>query len=125
MTREQLEDYRSKALNLKQQLESLKEQGGEKWTKSMQDKFNAVVLTLVDVDNVITEYDKVYHPKPGTEKMVHVSLIRGRRFNPNTGKEESEPFVQVFTYPEWQLFKKCHMNLGIAINEILHNPYTE
>ena len=55
--------------------------------------------------------------------MVHLSLVRGRRFNPLTGKEESKVFTQLFTFAEWQLFKKNYKNLGYTIMAALHDPY--
>ena len=64
-----------------------------------------------------------YTPAKGTEKMVHLKLVKGRRFNPITGVEESKEFVQMFTYSEWQLFKKHFENLGYTIMEALHDPY--
>lgn len=64
-----------------------------------------------------------YTPAVGTEELIHAQLVRGRRFNPHTGKEESQPFTQMFTYPEWLLFKKNYVGLGYEILKILHNPY--
>jgi hypothetical protein len=64
-----------------------------------------------------------YHVEKGTEKMVHVSIVKGRRFNPSTGKEESAPFVQMFNFGEWQLFKRHFKALGYTIIKALHDPY--
>jgi hypothetical protein len=64
-----------------------------------------------------------YHVEEGTEKMVHVSIVKGRRFNPSTGKEESAPFVQMFNFGEWQLFKRHFKALGYTIIKALHDPY--
>ena len=124
-TPEQLADYKSEALNLKVQLEELKAAGGDKWTDDMQKKLNSVALTIVDVEAAEEEYNSQYHPKPGTEQLVHAKIVRGRRFNPATGKEESEPFVQMFSYPEWQIFEKNKSLLGFAVLEVLYNPYNE
>ena len=55
--------------------------------------------------------------------MVHLSLVQGRRFNPLTGKEESKVFTQLFTFAEWQLFKKNYKNLGYTVMAALHDPY--
>ena len=124
-TPEQLADYKSEALSLKAQLEELKAAGGDKWTDDMQKKLNSVALTIVDVEAAEEEYNSQYHPKQGTEKLVHAKIVRGRRFNPATGKEESEPFVQMFSYPEWQIFEKNMSLLGFAVLEVLYNPYNE
>lgn len=64
-----------------------------------------------------------YHVEEGTEKMVHVSIVKGRRFNPSTGIEESAPFVQMFNFGEWQLFKRHFKALGYTIIKALHDPY--
>lgn len=72
-----------------------------------------------------TEQAEVYKPKPGTENMIHLSVVRGRKFNPLTGKEESAEYVQMFTYSEWKLFKEHHKGLGYTILKVLHDPYNE
>lgn len=111
----------------KAELEALKAKGGKGWTNSLQEKLNDVVLFLVDVDDIIevkqANKKAAYTPKPGTEKMVHLLIVRGRRFNPMTGKEESTPFMQMFTFAEWQLFKKNFKRLGFTIMKALHDPY--
>ena len=55
--------------------------------------------------------------------MVHVKVVKGRRFNPNTGVEESTVYKQLFTLGEWQLFKKNYNCLGYNIVEVLYNPF--
>ena len=40
-----------------------------------------------------------------------------------TGKEISKPFIQKFTFAEWQLFKKNFKGLGYTIMAALHDPY--
>lgn len=121
--------HRTKATIRKNELEALKAKGGKGWTPELQEELDDIALFLVDINDVIEEKtaqikEKAnnYKPKPGTENMVHVSLIHGHRFNPRTGEEESKPFVQLFTYSEWLLFKKNYVGLGYTI-EILHNPY--
>lgn len=74
-----------------------------------------------DADTVSTSYK----PEPGAENHVHLSLVHGRRFNPSTGKEESEVYTQLFTFAEWQLFKENHARLGYTIVAVLHDPYGE
>ena len=123
--------------NRKAALEAAKAKGGEAWTSKLQEELDNAVLALVDVEEIYNEKVETtkllpeqktaskdaYVPEKGTEKHVHVRLIRGRRFNPNTGKEVSRPYVQVFTFGEWQLFKKNHRSLGYIIVEALHDPY--
>lgn len=128
---EDVKSYKKKAVECKAELEAAKAKGGKAWTSDLQEELNEVVLFLVDVDDVIEEKSSAsktqaksgYTPKPGTEKMVHLSLVRGRRFNPLTGKEESKVFTQLFTFAEWQLFKNNFKGLGYIIMAALHDPY--
>lgn len=128
---EDVKSYKKKAVGCKAELEAAKAKGGKAWTSDLQEELNEVVLFLVDVDDIIEEKQKEatsttkneYVIKPGTEKMVHLSIVRGRRFNPMTGKEESPAYTQMFTFAEWQLFKKTYKGLGYTIMAALHDPY--
>lgn len=134
MTLEQLETcstkelkaYKTKAQARKNELEALKAKGGDTWTNNLQEELNDIVVYLVDIDDALQGQKKnVYKPAAGTENLVHVKMVRGRRFNPRTGKEESKPYVQMFTFSEWLLFKINYKGLGYEIEEILYNPYKE
>lgn len=126
-----VKSYKKKAIECKAELEAAKAKGGKAWTSDLQEELDDVVLFLVDIDDVIeeklsalkTQAKSDYTPKPGTEKMVHLSIVRGRRFNPITGKEESPAYTQLFTFAEWQLFKKTYKGLGYTIMAALHDPY--
>lgn len=128
---EDVKSYKEKAVECKAELEAAKAKGGKAWTSDLQEELDEVVLFLVDVDDVIEEKSSAlktqaksdYTPKPGTEKMVHLSIVCGRRFNPMTGKEESSAYTQMFTFAEWQLFKKTYKGLGYTIVAALHDPY--
>lgn len=128
---EDVKSYKKKAVERKVELEAAKAKGGKAWTSDLQEELDEVVLFLVDVDDIIEEKQKEatsttkneYVIKPGTEKMVHLSIVRGRRFNPMTGKEESPAYTQMFTFAEWQLFKKTYKGLGYTIMAALHDPY--
>lgn len=133
---EEIKAYKEVAIKRKAELEDLKAKGGKAWTDKLQEELDEAVLFLVDVDEVIEEKlaetsqktetkASSYVPQKGTEKMVHLSIVRGRRFNPMTGKEETNPYTQLFTYPEWQLFKKHFGSLGYSIMKVLHDPYGE
>lgn len=133
---EEIKAYKEDAIKRKAELEDLKAKGGKAWTDKLQEELDEAVLFLVDVDEVIEEKlaetsqktetkASSYVPQKGTEKMVHLSIVRGRRFNPMTGKEETNPYTQLFTYPEWQLFKKHFGSLGYSIMKVLHDPYGE
>ncbi len=96
----------------------------------MQEDLDATALYIVDIEDVLEEKTSSatsgeYEPKAGTEKLVHLSIVKGRRFNPMTGKEESKPCIQLFTFAEWQLFKKNFKGLGYSIMKVLHDPYGE
>ena len=126
---EEVKTYKTRAIARKSELEAIKAKGGKAWTPELQEELDDIALFLVDVNDVIDEKASAisektdYEVKPGTEKMVHLSLVRGRRFNPHTGKEESKPFTQLFTFSEWQLFKKNFAGLGYTIIAVLHDPY--
>lgn len=113
----------------KKELEALKAKDSKNWLDSMQDELSSIVLQLVDIDEALTvkksEVNADYVVKPGTENMVHLSIVRGRRFNPVTGKEESEQFTQLFTYSEWLVFKQNFAGLGYTIMSVLHDPFGE
>lgn len=123
-----------------------------KWTKASQDKLDKLVEAIVDLEEQIeladpdetagqetpteTEGEKPqetpaeakeegYSPEEGTEKMVHLKICHGRRFNPNTGKEEATPKTQLFSYGEFQLFKQNYSRLGYTVVEVLHDPTGE
>lgn len=128
---EDIKSYKKKAVERKAELEAAKAKSGKAWTSDLQEELDEVVLFLVDVDDVIeeklsalkTQAKSGYTPKPGTEKMVHLSIVRGRRFNPMTGEEESPAYTQMFTFAEWQLFKNNFKGLGYTIMAALHDPY--
>ena len=111
-------------------LQKLKSSKDKRWTEAMQEDLDATVLYIVDIEDVLEEKassanSNEYEPKAGTEKLVHLSIVKGRRFNPMTGKEESEPYTQLFTFAEWQLFKKNFKGLGYSIMKVLYDPYEE
>lgn len=125
---EEVKAYKSEAQKRKTELEALKAKGDKSWTPELQEELDNIVLLLVDIDDIIEEKTanaktSSYNLAPGTEGMVHLSLVQGRRFNPLTGKEESKVFTQLFTFAEWQLFKKNYKNLGYTVVAALHDPY--
>lgn len=119
--------YKKEAQSRKTELEAIKAKGGKNWTPDLQEELDDIALFLVDIDDTIEEKietkESSYSPAPGTEKMVHLSLVQGRRFNSLTGREESKVFTQLFTFAEWQLFKKNYKNLGYTVLAALHDPY--
>lgn len=127
----ELKAQKDEASKRKTALEALKAKSDKSWTQTMQDELDDLALYIVDIDDAIEEKqneatstaENQYVVKPGTEKMVHLSLVRGRRFNPLTGKEESKVFTQLFTFAEWQLFKNNFKGLGYTIMAASHDPY--
>lgn len=113
----------------KERLEAVKSKGGKEWTEALQEELDNTVLSLVDLEEAIDERKKTekksgkYTPAKGTEKLLHLSVVRGRRFNPRTGKEETKPYIQFFTYGEWQVFKQNYKLLGYTILAVLHDPF--
>ena len=116
----------------KAKLEAIQAKQPEKWTSQLQAKLDETIGEIADLDEEIAALTEEapaekseYTPGKGTEKLVYLSIVRGRRFNPMTGKEESMPYVQMFTYGEFQLFKKNANLLGYSVLKVLHDPYGE
>lgn len=121
------------------QLLESKAKGGKNWTDDLQAELDKIAVTLVDVDEVISEKKAkaelakpeeepvsekdTYKVPKGSENVVHARICKGRRFNPNTGVEESKSYVQMFTIGEWNLFKQFHQMQGYHILEVLYNPF--
>ena len=131
MSLSQLASEVERAKAVKANLETLKAKNAKAFTEQQQNDLNSVTLYLVDAEEALVakeaenakEAEKVYTPAKGTEKLIHVSIIRGHRFDPKTGKEKTKPYTQLFTYGEFMLFSKNHSRLGFEIVEVLHDPY--
>lgn len=125
---EELQKISKEAEAQKNALSSIKTAGDKNWTPELQKELDDLALMLVDISEALDEKmasvtANGYIPEKGTEKMVHLSIVRGRRFNPMTGKEVSQPYTQLFTFAEWQVFKKNFKGLGYSILKVLHDPY--
>ena len=113
-------------------LEAAKTKGGKGWTDAAQEKLDDIVMYLVDLDEDLEAKKPVEQlavstvkaeiPK-GCENAVVLKVVKGRRFNPNTGAEESKPYQQVFSFSEWQNFKKHYVSLGYTITEVINDPF--
>lgn len=132
MTKQEYLQIKSKLEARKAELLEIKKAGGKSWTESLQEELDNIAMSIADVEDKIdaipvTTKDEspTYKPAEGTEKMVHLSIVHGRRFNSMTGKEISKPYTQLFTYSEWQLFKNNFASLGYTIMKVLHDPYGE
>lgn len=90
----------------------------------MQKTLNELAEAIVDLEEQVElAEENAYKPAPGTENLIHASIVRGRRFNPDTGKEESVPYTQTFSLSEYNSFKKNAALLGYTIVSELYNPY--
>lgn len=134
----EIKGYKASAASRKKELEAIKSKGGAAWTPELQEELDEIAIFLVDVDELIEKKadeeknakkspavstKKAYTPAPGTEKLIHVKIVNRKRFDPNTGKELSKPYRQLFTFGEWQNFSKHHSSLGFRVVEVLHDPY--
>lgn len=87
-------------------------------------------MFLVDAEEALENWGdtegSAYEVPKGSEKCVHLKIFKGtKRYDPMTGKEIRKPYVQMFSYAEWQLFKNTFAGLGYSIIEVLHDPYGE
>lgn len=129
----ELDTLKAQLETKKKQLEVIKDSGSSGWTATMQKQYVNTDELLAEVNDCILQKETkqviketvVYEPKKGSLKCVHLELVQGRRFNPATGKEESKPVIQLFSYPEWALFKNNYVKLGYTILRVLHDPYGE
>jgi hypothetical protein len=64
-----------------------------------------------------------YVPPKGEENVAVLSLTKGRRFNPDTGKREAPVFTQKFSASEYRLFMAHYKSLGYTIEEVIYNPF--
>lgn len=64
-----------------------------------------------------------YIPPKGEENVAVLSLTKGRRFNPDTGKREAPVFTQKFSANEYRLFMAHYKSLGYTIEEVIYNPF--
>lgn len=69
----------------------------------------------------VTTEEVAYVPKAGTEGKIHAELTKGQRFDPQTGKELSTPFIQLFDKAEFENFKKHAKVLGYAV-KVVYEP---
>lgn len=138
MDLKEVNGYKASAVSRKKELEAIKSKGGAAWTPELQEELDEIAIFLVDVDELIekkaeeeksskkalaTSAKKAYVPVSGTEKLIHVKLVNGKRYDPNTGKELSKPYRRLFTFGEWQNFSKHYASLGFRVVEVLHDPY--
>ena len=124
MTLEQLQSTKMAKESKKNELLALREEGTI--SKEQDEQLENLLVELESIDDLIADKQSTgYTPKEGTEQMVHLKLIKGKRFDQNTGEEISKPYMQMFTLAEYQLVKEHCRNIGVTILEELYNPYSE
>lgn len=97
-------------------------QAREKFPEKWNDKFQS---ELENIEARIAEFEpekEKYVPPRGTKRLVHARVLRGHRYNPNTGKPLNEPYIQMFSKNEFRVFQESAERLGYQILEILYQP---
>lgn len=62
-----------------------------------------------------------YVVKENEAHLIHAELTKGNRFDPQTGAEISNPYVQMFTEREFDQFKANSTVLGFTY-KVIHEP---
>ena len=127
-----------------------KEESGENWTPEQQkdlDGLNEALRLLGEDPEPQPQPEPQPEPQPQPEKKkpteaekkpakgfvpserdkrkVFLRIRKGTKFDPNTGKPIGVPYVQAFTYGEWNNFKANYQKLGYTVLEVLYDPYGE
>lgn len=68
-----------------------------------------------------TVSDGAYVPEPGLEGYIHLELVRGQRFDPETGKQIGVVRKQCYTYKQFLQLKRNAALLGYKY-KILYAP---
>ena len=129
-SKSQLQQELQKLQQEKKELMESKAKAPSKFTKEQQAKLDAITEQVIDLEEQIElasdeQPGTGYKPQPGTENLAHLSIVKGRRFDENTGKEISGPYIQMFTYGEYKNFKKNAELIGYNIVEVLYNPFKD
>lgn len=134
-TKKQLQQELKELSSEKEQLLQAKKADENAFTKEQQARLSKVTEDIIDLEEQIelapadeapkTATTAEYEVPKGTEKLVHVKLSTGNRYDPKTGKEINKPVPQTFNYGEWQLFKKNYKLLGYTIVEVMNDPFKD
>lgn len=68
-----------------------------------------------------TAKSKGFTPEKGEEDLVHVQVVRGDRFDKNTGEEISKPFMQKYGKKEWMQIRQHSASIGLSY-EVIYEP---
>lgn len=134
-TKKQLQQELKELSSEKEQLLQAKKADEKAFTNEQQARLSKVTEDIIDLEEQIelapadeapkTATTAEYEVPKGTEKLVHVKLSTGNRYDPKTGKEINKPVPQAFNYGEWQLFKKNYKLLGYTIVEVMNDPFKD
>ena len=134
-TKKQLQQEQKELSSEKEQLLQAKKADEKAFTKEQQARLSKVTEDIIDLEEQIelapadeapkTATTAEYEVPKGTEKLVHIKLSTGNRYDPKTGKEINKPVPQTFNYGEWQLFKKNYKLLGYTIVEVMNDPFKD
>ena len=134
-TKKQLQQELKELSSEKEQLLQAKKADEKAFTKEQQARLSKVTEDIIDLEEQIelapadeapkTATTAKYEVPKGTEKLVHVKLSTGNRYDPKTGREINMPVPQTFNYGEWQLFKKNYKLLGYTIVEVMNDPFKD
>ena len=134
-TKKQLQQELKELSSEKEQLLQAKKADEKAFTKEQQARLSKVTEDIIDLEEQIelapadeapkTATTAEYEVPKGTEKLVHVKLSTGNRYDPKTGREINKPVPQTFNYGEWQLFKKNYKLLGYTIVEVMNDPFKD
>ena len=80
------------------------------------------ILLLEEQARIAEEEAKKYKVAEGTENMYHLRIVKGQRFDSNSGEELSSPYIQRFTRSEAENFVANYKSLGYKILEIIYQP---
>lgn len=131
---QELQEAKKVMVVRKNELVALKNSNSNSWSDKLQDELDELVSSEVDLEEQIEGVNKQllecveedsYNVQAGTEDMIHLLIVHGRRFNSNTGKEESLPYIQIFSVNEFNLFKNNASLLGYSVVKVLHDPTGE
>lgn len=134
-TKKQLQQELKELSSEKEQLLQAKKADEKAFTNEQQARLSKVTEDIIDLEEQIelapadeapkTATTAEYEVPKGTEKLVHIKLSTGNRYDPKTGKEINKPVPQTFNYGEWQLFKKNYKLLGYTIVEVMNDPFKD
>ena len=122
--KQQLEDQLAKLKEAQEKLIALKTSGPSKFSEEQNKQLEQVSDAIFDLEEKIENFDK-YVPEEGTEDLVHLKIVRGPRFDANTGEEVNPANLQLFSQQEFDLFKNSCSRLGYTVTEVLHDPTGE